>query len=66
MANDKKKEDTKKPKFKIYWVYIAIIAALIAVQFFGSNETSEANKTTPAHFFEYLTSLIQGLLWVCR
>lgn len=55
MADDKKKIVPKKPKFKSYWIYGAVILALIAVQFFGTSNLSEANKTTPSKFFEYLT-----------
>jgi len=54
MANNKKKEAPKKPKFNMYWLYGGIIAALIAVQLFGNSDASDANKINTSKFFNYL------------
>ncbi len=54
MADNKKNTGPKKPKFNLYWVYGGFIVFFIALQVFGSGSVSEANKTTPSQFFNYL------------
>ena len=56
MADNKKKETPKKPKFNMYWLYGGIIAALIAVQIFGNSDAGDANKINTTQFFNYLES----------
>ncbi|AEH01553.1 ATP-dependent zinc metalloprotease FtsH [Lacinutrix sp. 5H-3-7-4] len=54
MAENKKKDAPKKPKFNMYWLYGAIIAAIIAAQIFGSSDTTDANEINTKEFFTYL------------
>ena len=54
MAENNKNTAPKKPKFSPYWIYGGFIIFFIALQFFGSSSISDANKTTPSTFFNYL------------
>lgn len=55
-TNGSPKGDPKKPKFNSYWIYIGIILIFLGVQFFGSSGFSEASKTSPAEFEEFLAN----------
>ena len=54
MAENKKPEAPKKPKFNPYWISGALLIALIAFQIFGSNNTNDDKKITPIEFFQTL------------
>ncbi|WP_299890038.1 ATP-dependent zinc metalloprotease FtsH [uncultured Lacinutrix sp.] len=54
MAENKKKETPKKPKFNTSWLYGGIVAALLAVLIFGNNDAGDANKINTTQFFNYL------------
>ena len=52
MANDKNTKN-KKPKFNYYWVYGAIIAIFIAMNFLGGGGLQDTKTITPSEFFTY-------------
>ncbi|QDO93837.1 ATP-dependent zinc metalloprotease FtsH [Formosa sediminum] len=54
MANNKKTPN-KKPKLNPYWIYGAIIAIFIAMQFFNTNSLQDSSTTTPSEFMKYLS-----------
>ncbi len=49
----KKTEFNKKPKFKSYWIIIAVIVGLIAITFF-ENDMSNSREISTSEFSEYL------------
>ncbi|WP_397363494.1 ATP-dependent zinc metalloprotease FtsH [Olleya sp. R77988] len=53
MADKNKNTVPKKPKFNPYWIYGGIVVFFIAIQVFNSG-SSNASKTSPSQFFEYL------------
>lgn len=54
MANDNK-NNTKKPKFNLYWIYGLVIAGILAVQLFSGGFGGQTTQpTTPTDFFEFL------------
>ncbi|WP_290698474.1 ATP-dependent zinc metalloprotease FtsH [Lacinutrix sp.] len=54
MAENKKPQAQKKPKFNPYWISGALLIALIAFQIFGSNDGNDDKKITPIEFFQTL------------
>ncbi|WP_452224083.1 ATP-dependent zinc metalloprotease FtsH [Lacinutrix chionoecetis] len=54
MAENKKPEAPKKPKFNPYWISGALLIALIAFQVFGSSGGNDDKKITPIEFFQIL------------
>ncbi len=57
MANeDKKTDNTKKPKFSAYWIYAIIIVGFLALHFMNADSMSDANKITVTEFKSYLKS----------
>ncbi|WP_055448805.1 ATP-dependent zinc metalloprotease FtsH [Lacinutrix mariniflava] len=56
MAENKKPQAPKKPKFNPYWISGALLIALIAFQVFGSSDTNDNKKITPIEFFQTLKS----------
>lgn len=54
MTNDNK-NNAKKPKFNLYWIYGLAIAGILAVQFFsGGLGGQTTHQTTPTEFFDFL------------
>ncbi|MEJ6793286.1 MAG: ATP-dependent zinc metalloprotease FtsH [Lacinutrix sp.] len=54
MADNKKPEVQKKPKFNPYLISGALLVALIAFQLFGSSSENDNKKITPIEFFKIL------------
>lgn len=54
MANNKKTEAPKKPKFNPYWISGALLIALITFQLFGNSNENDNKKITPIEFFQIL------------
>lgn len=52
--NKDKKPEIKKPKFSVYWIYGAIFFVFLGIQFFGSGNWSQPDKTTQAEFEQFL------------
>ena len=54
MAEEKKNNEAKKPKFSPYWIYGIIIVILLSIQFMGGNSWSKPPTTTQEEFFDYM------------
>ncbi|WP_412984283.1 ATP-dependent zinc metalloprotease FtsH [Pontimicrobium sp. IMCC45349] len=55
MPENKKPNNTKKPKFSPYWIYGLILALFLTFNLFsGGMGSSTGSSSTPAQFFNYL------------
>lgn len=54
MAEEKKNNEVKKPKFSPYWIYGIVIVILLSIQFMGGNSWSKPPATTQEEFLDYM------------
>ena len=47
-------QNTKKPKFSIYWIYALILIVILATNFFSGGFLKQVSSTTPAEFKAFL------------
>lgn len=54
MAVNNNNQNTKKPKFSVYWIYAMILIVILATNFFSGGFLNKTSPTTAAEFKEFL------------